>query len=226
MPGIGERLGAVRERIQSACARAGRDPGEVVLVAVSKTRSVEEMREAFAAGQRHFGENRVQEAEAKLAEGLPGAAILHLVGSLQRNKARRAAGVFAVIHSIDSADLLARIDAAAPGPIELLCQVDLAGEPTKHGLDPDRLPELLRQAERLERARLVGLMLLPPHLPDPEQVRPYFRELRELREAQGGAKRLPHLSMGMSHDFEVAVEEGATLVRVGEAIFGPRARAA
>ena len=191
---------------------------------MSKTRSIEEIREAFATGQRDFGENRVQEAADKTAAGCPGGAVLHLVGHLQTNKARVAAGLFRVIHSIDSDDLMHRVDEAASGTVDLLLQVDLAGEESKFGVEPGALRDLLAAAEKLSRARVVGLMCLPPFDPDPEVVRPYFRRLRELRDSHGGSERLPQLSMGMSHDFEVAIEEGATLVRVGEAIFGPRVK--
>jgi pyridoxal phosphate enzyme (YggS family) len=227
---IAERVAAVRERIARAAERAGRAPDTVRLVAVSKTHPAERVREAFAAGLRDFGENRVQEAEAKvetLAELRAAGLRWHLIGHLQSNKARRAAALFDVVHSIDSRDLglrLARLGQEAGRPLRGLVQVDLAGEATKSGLpESDLLPalEALRGAEGLQ---VEGLMLLPPFLEDPEAVRPYFRRLRELLEqaCAGGLLAGRELSMGMSHDFEVAVEEGATLVRVGTALFGER----
>ena len=226
MPGIAERLSRVQGRVRLACGRARRDPGSIILVAVSKTRPRQDLLEAFALGLTHFGENRVQEAAYKAEGGLPEGTVLHLVGHLQKNKARAAAGLFRWIHSVDDEELLVRLDAAAAGPIEALAQVDLAGEPTKHGIAPAALPALLGAASGLRQVRLVGLMCLPPYFADPERARPFFRRLCALRDELGGAERLPHLSMGMSHDFEVAVEEGATLLRVGEAIFGRRGIAA
>jgi pyridoxal phosphate enzyme (YggS family) len=227
---IAERVTAVRERIARAAERAGRAPDAVRLVAVSKTHPVERVREAFAAGLREFGENRVQEAEAKieaLADLRAAGLRWHLIGHLQSNKARRAAALFDVVHSIDSAELglrLARLGQEAGRPLRGLVQVDLAGEATKSGLpEADLLPalEALRGAEGLQ---VEGLMLLPPFLEDAEAVRPYFRRLRELLERARAEGLLAgrELSMGMSHDFEVAVAEGATLVRVGTALFGER----
>ncbi len=228
--GLPERIGVVRARIARAAARSGRSPEAVRLVAVSKTWPAESVRAAVATGQVDFGENRVQEALQKIeaTAGLP--LRWHLVGHLQSNKARKAAAAFHLIHSIDGLDLLQAVDRAAadagasPG---VLLQVDLAGEPTKHGAALDALQPLAETALACRAARLRGLMLLPPFLEDPEDVRPYFRRLRELRDeliARGvdpGA--VAELSMGMSHDFEVAIEEGATIVRVGTAIFGTRA---
>lgn len=223
---IDQRLAAVRERIAVACRRAGRDPAEVTLVAVSKTRPIDDIAAAARLGQCDFGENRVQEAERKVHAGLPAEIRLHLVGHLQRNKARVAARIFDCIHSIGDIDLLQRLDAAAARPLAVLAQVDLGKEPTKHGLAVEDLPALLLAAEKLAHVELRGLMCLPPFLADREQVRPFFRRLAALRDEHGGKGRLPHLSMGMSHDFEVAIEEGATMVRVGEAIFGPRGKVA
>jgi len=198
-------------------------------VAVSKTYPVESVRAAAAAGQRDFGENRVQEALPKIEAAADLDLRWHLVGHLQSNKARKAARPFAFIHSIDSVDLLLAVDrAAADAGVSpaLLVQVDLAGETTKHGATPGVVREIVGAAGRCGAARLGGLMVLPPFLDDVEEVRPYFRRLRELREelAAEGAEPgvLRELSMGMSHDFEVAIEEGATMVRVGTAIFGPR----
>jgi hypothetical protein len=226
---ITARLSAVRQRLARALERAGRLPSSARLVAISKTHSAGDVRAAFEAGQVDFGENRVQEALEKIAATSDIPITWHLVGHVQSNKARRAAGAFSWIHSIDSVDLLRRVDAAAaeagrrPG---LLVQVDLAGEPTKHGAAADTWLSLFEAASACRAARVVGLMLLPPFLPDPEDARPYFRRLRELRDELAGRGIPPdllrELSMGMSHDFEVAVEEGATLVRVGTAIFGER----
>jgi pyridoxal phosphate enzyme (YggS family) len=204
-------------------------PSSVRLIAISKTRPADDVRAAFEAGQAEFGENRVQEALEKIGATADIPITWHLVGHLQSNKARKAAGAFGWIHSIDSADLLRRIDEAAeaagrqPG---LFIQVDLAGEPTKHGAPADAWLSLFEAASSCRAARVTGLMLLPPFFDDPEEARPYFRRLREIRDelaARGVApEMLRELSMGMSHDFEVAVEEGATLVRVGTAIFGER----
>jgi PLP dependent protein len=224
-----QRLADVRDRIARAAGRVGRSPDAVRLVAVSKTYSIECVRAAAAAGQRDFGENRIQEALPKIDAAADMGVRWHLVGHLQSNKARKAARPFAFIHSIDSPDLLLAVDRAAADAgtsPSLLVQVDLAGEATKHGAAPAAVRAILDAAGRCRAARLTGLMLLPPLLDDVEEVRPYFRRLCELRDslASEGADpaALRELSMGMSHDFEVAVEEGATMVRVGTAIFGPR----
>ena len=231
---IADRVAAVRERIARAAERASRPPGGVTLVAVSKTFPAEAVKTAFGAGLRHFGENRVQEAEAKIAalaglrsEGL----VWHLVGHLQSNKARKAAAVFDVVQSVDSAALAARLARAAADAgrgLRALVQVDLAGEERKSGIPEDGLPAALEEMRGLEGLRVEGLMVLPPYLDDPEEVRPYFRRLRALKEKMAGDGLLEgeELSMGMSHDFEAAVEEGATIVRVGTAIFGTRTAAA
>jgi len=228
--GLQERIGVVRARIARAAARIGRSPDAVRLVAVSKTWPAESVRAAAATGQVDFGENRVQEALQKIeaTAGLP--LRWNPVGHRQSNKARKAAAAFHLIHSIDGPDLLRAVDRAAadagtsPG---VLLQVDLSGEPTKHGAALDALQPLVETALECRAVRLRGLMALPPFLEDPEDVRPYFRQLRELRDelitrgVDPGA--VGELSMGMSHDFEVAIEEGATIVRVGTAIFGTRA---
>lgn len=237
---IADNLAAVRARIALAAEASGRAPESVRLIAVSKTFPDESVLAAIAAGQRDFGENKVQEAIPKIeaiekiaaAERGGDDQILprwHLIGHLQSNKARKAARPFDVIHSIDSVDLLQKIDAAAREARwtpELLIQVDLAGEATKFGATPDDLQPIFDAAAALTNARLVGLMVLPPWSEDPEVARPYFRRLRELRDELGSrgvpAARLRELSMGMSHDFEVAIAEGATMVRVGTAIFGKR----
>jgi len=226
---IAVRLSEVRARIDAAARGAGRDPSSVRLVAVSKTFPLDAVREAYAAGQRDFGENRVQEALEKIGASADLDAHWHLLGHLQTNKARKAASAFAMIQSLDSVDLLRKLDAAAADSgcaPELLVQVDLAGEATKYGARPDDVPRILEEAGRCRAARVVGLMTLPP-LPDtPEEARPWFRQLRELREewlrAGVPAGMLREMSMGMSGDFEVAIQEAATIVRVGTAIFGSR----
>jgi pyridoxal phosphate enzyme (YggS family) len=226
---IADRLASIRARIDAAARSAGRDPSSIRLVAVSKTFPIDSVRQAYAAGQHDFGENRVQEALQKIEQSTDLRIRWHLLGHLQTNKARKAAPAFAVIQSVDSVELLDRLDrAAADAGVspELLIQVDLAGEATKFGVSPDEVPRLFEAAATCRAARVVGLMTLPP-LPDtPEDARPYFRRLRELRDRwqQTGVadEQLRELSMGMSGDFEVAVQEGATIVRVGTAIFGSR----
>lgn len=226
---IADRLTEVRARIDRAARSAGRDPATITLVAVSKTFPISAIREAHAAGQRVFGENRVQEALEKIGASTDLAIHWHLLGHLQSNKARKAAPAFATIQSVDSVDLLRKIDAAAAesghAP-EFLIQVDLAGESSKFGVTPADMPRLFEAAADCRAARLTGLMTLPPAPEIPEDARPWFRRLRELRtewlESGVPASMLRELSMGMSGDFEVAIEEGATLVRVGTAIFGER----
>ena len=214
-----------------AARRAGRSPDEVTLVAVSKTFGAEAVREAWAAGQRDFGENKVQEALQKIGETADTQIRWHLIGHLQSNKAKRAAGSFACIHSVDSVDLVEKLDAAAssstpPATPEVLIQVDLAGEATKFGVAEEDADRCVRAALEATSLRLAGLMLMPPWNDDQERTRPWFRRLRELRDrmVRDGipSTALRHLSMGMSHDFEAAIEEGSTLVRVGTAIFGQR----
>jgi pyridoxal phosphate enzyme (YggS family) len=226
---ISDRLAGIRARIDAAARSAGRDPASVRLVAVSKTFPIDAVREAYAAGHRDFGENRVQEALQKIAGSTDLEIRWHLLGHLQTNKARKAAPAFAMIQSIDSVELLLKLDAAAEdaGTVpELLIQVDLAGEATKFGAPPEDVPRLLDAAAQCRAARVVGLMTLPPAPETPEDARPFFRRLRELRDAWRAsgtpASMLRELSMGMSGDFEVAVQEGATIVRVGTAIFGSR----
>ena len=229
MQDIVGNLAAIRERVAAAAAAAGRPPDDIRLLAVSKTFSADHVRAAHAAGQRDFGENKVQEALQKIGETADLDIRWHLIGHLQSNKAKKAAPAFAAIHSVDSVDLLQRIDAAAADAgksPELFIQVDLAGETTKFGAPEADVPGIARAALDCRAARLKGLMLLPPWFDDPEQARPYFRRLRELRQrlVEDGidGSKLRELSMGMSHDFEVAIQEGATLVRVGTAIFGKR----
>jgi PLP dependent protein len=229
MSSIAERLTGIRERIATAARSAGRDPSSVRLVAVSKTFPTDAIREAYAAGQRDFGENRVQEALQKISSTADLEIRWHLLGHLQSNKARKAGPAFAGIHSIDSVELIQKIDAAAVEAgwrPELLIQVDLAGEATKFGAGPADVPRLFDAAAECRAARLMGLMTLPPVPEAPEDARPWFRRLRDLRDewlaAGVPAPMLRELSMGMSADFEVAIQEGSTMVRVGTAIFGSR----
>jgi pyridoxal phosphate enzyme (YggS family) len=226
---IAARLTAIRERIARAAERAGRDPATIRLVAISKTFGADSVRAAADAGQVDFGENKVQEALEKIEQTSDLHLTWHLVGHLQTNKARKAAASFNLIHSVDSEPLLAKIDQAATEAghrVDVLVQVDLAGETTKHGAREPELQPIFEAGRACRSARIVGLMLLPPAVDDPESARPYFRQLRAVRDrlVAGGvdSSMLHELSMGMSHDFEVAVEEGATLVRVGTAIFGER----
>jgi pyridoxal phosphate enzyme (YggS family) len=226
---IAANIAAIRQRISAAAVAAGRNPADVSLLAVSKTFSADHVRAAYAAGQRDFGENKVQEGLQKIGETAELEIRWHLIGHLQSNKVRKAAPAFAAIHAIDSVELLRRVDAAAAdagAAPDLFIQVDLAGEATKFGAPEADVPAIARAAQECRAARLRGLMLLPPWSDDPEQARPYFRRLRDLRErlVTDGIDRagLRDLSMGMSHDFEVAIQEGATLVRVGTAIFGQR----
>jgi pyridoxal phosphate enzyme (YggS family) len=219
----------MQERIAGAAARAGRNADEITLIGVSKTHPANAIREAFEAGVRHFGENRVQEWEGKRTgtEGL--AATWHLIGHLQNNKAVRAARLF---HSIDSVDDLAlaqrldraRVEVGIPEKLRVLIEVRVAPEETKSGVETREASELAEKIAGLPRLELGGLMCIPPFLEQAEKVRSYFRRLRELRDdlAKTLGLALPVLSMGMSHDFEVAIEEGATEVRVGTALFGTR----
>ncbi|HST52371.1 MAG TPA: YggS family pyridoxal phosphate-dependent enzyme [Pyrinomonadaceae bacterium] len=228
------RAGEVRSRIEASAARADRDPREITLVAVSKTRPSSLIREAAATGLSEFGENRVQEAEGKIEELKSERENLHwhLIGHLQANKARRAARLFDMIHSVDSVSLVEKLERACSedgrGRLDVLLQIDLAGEETKSGASEDELHALVESLNGCSRVRCRGLMTLPPFFEDAELVRPYFRRLRSLRDelrARGVFGESPgDLSMGMTHDFEVAVEEGATILRVGTAIFGERGR--
>ena len=229
---IADRLAEVRSRIVAAARSTGRVPSSILLIAVSKTFPLDLVREAYAAGQRDFGENRVQEALQKIERASDLEVRWHLLGHLQTNKARKAAAAFAAIHSVDSIELLQKLDQAAVeagAAPELLIQVDVAGEAAKFGAVPAEVPRLLEAATRLQTARVVGLMTLPPLPQTPEDARPWFRRLRDLREGwlDSGVPHsmLRELSMGMSGDLEVAIQEGATMVRVGTAIFGRRADA-
>ena len=215
---VADRLASVRGRIAAAAKRFGRDPNAITLVAVSKRKPPKDIVAAYEAGQREFGENYVQEFESKASAlpPLPGAHF-HLIGKLQSNKAKRAAGLFSTIHTLDSAKLVHRLDRYGSN-LEVFLEVKLSPEESKSGIDPEDLDALHDAAASTDRLRLAGLMTMPPWNADPECSRPYFRQLRLLAERH----RLEGLSMGMSHDLEVAIEEGATHVRVGTAIFGPR----
>ena len=226
---IARNLDDVRSRILRAAREGGRSAGDIRLLAVSKTFSADHVRAAAAAGQEDFGENRVQEALQKMDETAELKIRWHLIGTLQSNKVRKAVPRFTAIHSVDSRRLLEAIDAAATevgASPEVLVQVDLAGEATKHGAPPDEAMDTVRAAARCHSARCVGLMTIPPYFEQPEDVRPHFARLRDLRDtllSEGlDPAMLRELSMGMSHDFEIAVQEGATLVRLGTAIFGKR----
>src|SRR5712691_2349349 len=226
---VRENLLRIQERIASAATRAGRRPEEITLIAVSKTHPASAIVEAYEAGVRHFGENRVQEWEGKRAgtEGL--VARWHLIGHLQSNKTARAARLFHSVDSVDDLDIAQRLDraraeAGITGKLRVLIEVRIAPEETKSGAEIAEVPDLAERIAELPRLELEGLMCIPPFLVEAEQVRPYFRRLRELSEdlAKKLGFALPVLSMGMSHDFEVAIEEGATEVRVGTALFGAR----
>ena len=225
-------LADIHGRIAAAAQRSGRQAADITLIAVSKTFGADRVREAWAAGERNFGENKVQEGLQKIADTADIPARWHLIGHLQSNKAKKAALAFACIQSVDSVDLLQRLDDAAGArpsasePLEVLVQVDFAGEATKFGAPPDEAEDIVRAGAAATHVKLAGLMLLPPWSEDPEATRPYFKALRALRDdllRQGtDPAALSHLSMGMSHDYETAIEEGATIVRVGTAIFGAR----
>ena len=229
MATIAENLDRVREEIAAACRQAGRTPDDVALMAVSKVHPVEYMVDAYHAGQRLFGENRVQEFDAKSAEVRAlGEAAIHLIGPLQNNKTSRAAVLFDAVDTIDSAKTARRLDAARASlpdakPLPVLLEVKLSPEDSKHGVDPAELAALVDELSGLAGIVVRGLMTVPPWSEDPETARPYFRRLRELRDQLGGqGSNLRELSMGMSNDFRVAIEEGSTCVRVGTAIFGRR----
>jgi PLP dependent protein len=224
-----ENLARVQERIAAAARRVGRQGEDVTLIGVSKTHSAEMIRAAFEAGIRHFGENRVQEWEGKRGGVEDLGATWHLVGHLQSNKAVRAARMFHCVDSVDDFALAQRLDKArhdqgAAERMRVLIEVRVAEEETKSGVSVAELPSLAEKVTMWPRLELAGLMCIPPFLEDAEKARPYFRRLRELRDelAKQVGRELPVLSMGMSHDFEVAIEEGATEVRIGTALFGTR----
>lgn len=221
-----DRLDAVRVRIAAACGRAGRDPATVRMVVVAKTHGPERVRVAAECGVTVFGENKVQEAKAKIPL-CPGNLSWHMVGHLQRNKVKDAVPLFDMIHSVDSVRLLETIDRMSEeaGKImPVLVEVNVSGESSKFGLAPEGVPEVLETSNKLAHVNVVGLMTMPPFTEDPAKARPHFRQLRELRDrwrAQTGMN-LDELSMGMTNDFEIAIEEGATWIRIGTALFGER----
>jgi pyridoxal phosphate enzyme (YggS family) len=228
MDQIRQNLEEIKRRLEDAARRAGRDPADIRLVAVTKTVGLERLQEAVAAGQTLFGENYVQEAKTKIAS-LGSGLTWHFIGHLQSNKAKAAVELFDLIHSVDRASLAQALEQAAARRDkiqDILLQVNLAGEASKSGTAPDNAQDLLREVSKMPHLRVLGLMTMPPWFDDPERVRPYFRALRELRDRLRGLHLadLPELSMGMTGDFEAAVAEGATLVRIGTAIFGRRAR--
>jgi pyridoxal phosphate enzyme (YggS family) len=227
---LGERFANVRERIEDAARRCGRPTDEITLVAISKTHPAETLKAALDLGITDLGENRVQEAEAKIVELGREAARWHLVGHLQSNKTRRAVQLFDVIHSLDSPGLAQRLERLCleegRAGLPALIQINFGGEESKTGIDPKDLPKLLEAMAACQRLRLTGLMTLPPYFEDPDCARPFFKALRDLRDQMKVEGRFGEgpgeLSMGMSHDFEIAIEEGATILRIGTAIFGER----
>jgi pyridoxal phosphate enzyme (YggS family) len=247
---ISKNLAYVRERIHAAATRAGRIPDEITLIAVTKTHSAKKIQELHQAGARHFGENRVQERELKLAHLAGIDATWHMIGHLQKNKAARAARLFNSVDSVDSAPLAEKLDRAmaeliaeknekpkagtgsnafvTANRLRVLIEVKLDPEPAKSGLPGEDVPHLAETILQMPHLDLRGLMGVPPYFDNPEDARPYFRRLREIRDAvraRVGEQTLPVLSMGMSHDFEIGIEEGATEVRVGTALFGQRDKA-
>lgn len=228
-----ENISTIYKRISHAAMRAGKSPEDVRLIAVTKTVDIQTIKEAIDAGLRVFGENRVQEAQNKISDlkfQISNARIeWHLIGSLQKNKAKYAVRLFELIHTIDSIPLAEEVNRQAGkiGKIQkVLVQVKLSEEETKHGVSEEEVPPLIERIDGLSNLTLEGLMTMPPFFEDPEDVRPYFRRLRDLRDGINSSRITHHvlreLSMGMSHDFEVAIEEGATMVRIGRAIFGER----
>ena len=223
MNNIADNLRSVRERVEAAAVKAGRDPDEVKVVAVSKMHSADALRRAIIAGCGMLGENKVQEAEGKIAELGREAVEWHLIGHLQSNKARKAVQLFDVIHSVDSVEIAAKLERicgeTSRDSLRIFVQVDIAGEETKTGIAENDLTMLSDFLQTCRHLKFEGLMIIPPYFADPEATRPHFKRIREIRDnvIPGG-----ELSMGMSHDFEVAIEEGATIVRVGTAIFGER----
>jgi PLP dependent protein len=228
----------IRERVERAASRSGRSADEITIVAVSKTFPAEAIRAAYSLGIRHFGENRVQEFESKHPALDDLDATWHLIGHLQSNKARRAVQLFGAVDSLDSLSLAEKLNticaemaADHPGRLAVLIEVRLAPEDSKTGVLSEGIPALVESALDLPHLEIRGFMAIPPFFEDPERVRPYFRRLRELRDEMrgrfvtGDSPLLRELSMGMSHDFEIAVEEGATQIRVGTALFGSRAKA-
>jgi hypothetical protein len=226
---LAANLDSIQKRIAAACERAGRNPDSVTLLAVSKTHPPETIKAAADCGQIFFGENKVQEAKAKIPL-CPGKLRWHFIGHLQSNKCRDAVELFEMIQSVDSLSLAQEINKRAEQAarrMPVLLEVNVAGEASKFGYPPERLLAELKEINVLPRLQIHGLMTVPPWSPEAEESRPHFRRLRELKQRaeQVLGAPLPHLSMGMSGDFEIAIEEGATIVRVGTALFGPRAKA-
>lgn len=227
--GLAENLEQIKKRIHAACERAGRSRESVLLLAVSKTHPPETIREAVNLGLTYFGENKVQEAKAKIPNS-PGKARWHFIGHLQSNKCRDAVELFEMIQGVDSLSIAQEINKRAEQAgktMPILLEINVAGEGSKFGYNPEQMLADLKAVNALPRLEIHGLMAIPPYTPVPEKARPYFQKLRELKqqaEAVLGAP-LPHLSMGMSGDFEVAIEEGATIIRVGTALFGERSYA-
>jgi pyridoxal phosphate enzyme (YggS family) len=227
--GLAENLEQIEKRIHAACERAGRARDSVLLLAVSKTHPPETIREAANLGLTHFGENKVQEAKAKIPNS-PGKARWHFIGHLQSNKCRDAIELFEMIQGVDSLSIAQEINKRAEQAgktMPILLEINVAGEGSKYGYNPEQMLADLKAINALPRLEIHGLMAIPPYTPVPEKARPYFQKLRELKhqaETELGAP-LPHLSMGMSGDFEVAIEEGGTIVRIGTALFGERSYA-
>jgi pyridoxal phosphate enzyme (YggS family) len=218
-----DRLEKVEARIAAACENAGRERGSVTLLAVSKTKPPEAVREAADCGLRLFGENRVQEAQSKVGM-CPSGLEWHLIGHLQTNKAKVAANLFQMVHSVDSLKLLEALESHANMTLPVLLQVNVSGEAAKFGMKPEDVAGVIEAAYRMSKCEVHGLMTIPPFSPDPEKTRVHFRALRELRDRlqEETGTPLPELSMGMSHDLEVAIEEGSTWVRIGTDLFGKR----
>lgn len=218
-----ERLKNVEQRIAAACEKAGRPRDSVTLLAVSKTKPPAAVRDAVESGLRIFGENKVQEAQSKVSM-CPSGLEWHLIGHLQTNKAKVAANLFQMIHSVDTLKLLRALDTNASRALPVLLQVNVAAEAAKFGMKPEEVADVINAANQMQKVEVHGLMTIPPFSPDPEKTRGHFRALRELRDqvqVETGTP-LPELSMGMSHDLEVAIEEGSTWVRIGTDLFGKR----
>jgi pyridoxal phosphate enzyme (YggS family) len=219
---VGHNIHRVQRHIARAAQKAGRSPADITVIGVTKTVGPSHIQEAFAAGIRHFGENRVQEAKSKIAQlatfQLQPPPIWHMVGHLQTNKAKAAVELFDVIHGVDSIRLAEAVSEHAQRAMPILIQVNVSGEASKFGFAPEEAGTVLAQIARFPRLEIKGLMTIAPYTSNPEDIRPFFRELRLLNDSLG----LEHLSMGMTDDFEVAIEEGATMVRIGRAIFGER----
>ncbi len=236
MPDLGKRLHNIHSRISQAARRSGRNPADVQLIAVTKNVPIETIREAISLGVRHIGENKVQEALEKFKElgkwkvesGHFPSLQWHLIGHLQTNKVRDAVGIFDWIHSVDSLRLAEKINQECEKiqkVMPVLIEVNVSDEQSKYGVHPEELPALLEQTAAFKSIRIEGLMTMAPIVSDPTQARPYFQRLARLRDQLNrGQTPISHLSMGMSQDFEAAIEEGATMVRVGTAIFGNRSR--